>query len=1207
MAAVDVEANENVGAGQVVLMLASGDTPEVEVAMPESLIAQVHEGDEVVVRFNAMPERVFAANITEVGVAASGSTFPVTVRLVDGDSGVRSGMAADVSFSLRTKIEHAAHLEVPWVSVGEDQSGHFVFVLEETAPERARARRRPVTIGELTDLGIEIVDGLEAGERIATAGVRRPRRRTGSSHAPHREWPMNVTRFAIRQDRVTLILVAVLFLAGLQAFVALPRAEDPGFLIRTAQITTRFPGASPERVERLITDKLEKAIQEMPEVDSITSTSRTGISVIGVNLYESYSDLQPIWDRLRRKVERATAELPEGASTPLVDDEFGDVFGTIVMVRGDGYSYAELKEVADEVREELLLIDQVAKVEIQGTQEERVFVEYDNSRLAELGLSPGQLENILASRNILISGGEVRTPFETLVLEPSGNFETLDELGQTVVNIPGTNKLVYLGDIASIRRGYVEPPTSVVRFKGEPALALAVSMREGGNILDLGAKVKRTMDRLVGFYPIGIDFDYLQFQAEPVEVKVNEFVSNLLQAIVIVAVVMLLFLGLRTGLVVASLVPLAMVISLLIMLQLNIGLDQMSLAALIIALGMLVDNGIVVAESTLVQMEGGRDPVEAAVSSGKELGIPLLTSSLTTAAAFLPIYLADSAVGEFCAPLFKVVTITLLTSWALSLTIIPLLCARFLKAKRRTEAEGSGRLSQAYRRILITVLRNRTITLLGVVAAFALAIFGFRFIPNIFFPANDRPTFTAELKLPVGTPLATTRAMVEQVDTFIDSELTEAGITNWGSFVGAGAPRFNLGYGPESPSSSYAILILNTVNRAAVDEIIPRLERFCLETFPGLKPTIRPLESGPPSWPPVAVRLSGRDADKLFRIVDDVKGKLAELDGTKLIDDDWGRRSKKFIVNVDQPRALRAGVTSQDVAISLQTFMSGLVTTEYREGDDLIPVVLRSEDAMERDPERFGSLNIYAQASGESVPMEQVADVEFAWEPAKILRYNRLKTVTIEAGLDSGFTATQINDQLRPWLAEQQARWGLGYSWEFGGEAESSGEANASIGAKMPIAGLIIVMLLVAQFNSVRRPAIILFTIPLGIIGVVVGLLVTRLYFGFMTLLGLISLAGIVINNAIVLLDRIKIEQEDGLDPAQAVVVAAQKRMRPILLTTCTTIVGLVPLYLGGGSMFKPMAVAIMFGLLFATVLTLGVVPILYSVFFKVSFRELKS
>ncbi len=1024
---------------------------------------------------------------------------------------------------------------------------------------------------------------------------------------------MSLTRAAIANNRVTFAVLAVILVAGIQAYSGMPQSEDPGFTIRTAMVITYFPGASPERVEQLVTDKLEKAIQEIPQVDVINSQSKNGVSIIVVDIQERYRAMRPIWDDLRRKVNRAAADLPDGVIGPNVNDEFGDVFGTVVNLTGDGYTAAELKDIADEVRDELLLIDEVAKVEIHGAQEERVFVEYNNARLAELGLSPGQLKNILESRNIINPGGQVRTLDEEIVLEPSGNFESVEDLKRTIISLPGNDELIYLEDVAQITRGYVDPPENKMRASGEPGLALAVSMREGGNILLLGEQVATTIDRVEKSYPHGVDFEFTQFQAGEVEKKVDDFVGNLIQAVVIVMVVMLVSLGLRTGLVVASLIPMAIVMAFIFMAFFDVGINSMSLAALIIALGLLVDNAIVMSESIMVQMAEGTPAKEAAIASANELRTPLLVSSLTTAAAFLPIYLAESAVGEYTAALFQVVTITLLCSWVLALTMIPLFCVLFLKVKPRAEGALDTPFYRRYRSWLLAGLRRPWLSVGVVALVFLGAMQLFGLVPAIFFPPNERATLTAELNMPTGTPLARTEEVALAVEEFIrenlrvspdQAEAGEEGVTNWATFIGEGAPRFMLSYGPEQASPEYAILVVNATSREFIDTAVDELRRFC-RPFPGLKAKIEPLPLGPPAGDPIEVRIAGRDNDTIFALVDQVKRRLGEVAGPRNIADNWGARSKKLLVKINEARAQRAGVTHEDVAISLQTLLSGITTTEYREDDKVIPVTLRSVGADRLNLEKLDSLNVFSQATGLSVPLKQVADLEVAWQPANIRRRDRLKTVTIAADLDPGFTAIGVNQNLVPLLEEDAAGWPLGYSYEIGGEDEASQEANASIAAQLPIAGLIIILLLVGQFNSIRRPLIILITIPLGLIGVIVGLLIMRSYFGFMTLLGVVSLAGIVINNAIVLLDRINLEiEENGLSPQRAVIESAQRRLRPIILTTFTTLGGLIPLYLGGGIMYQPMAVAIMFGLVFATALTLGVVPILYALFFRVSFKD---
>ena len=1022
---------------------------------------------------------------------------------------------------------------------------------------------------------------------------------------------MSITRFAVQKNRITAALLFVVLVGGVSAYLDMPRAEDPGFTIRTALVLTYFPGAGPERVELLVTDKLEKAIREIPELDFVSSQSTTGVSLVFANIQSRYKDMRPIWDDLRRKVEATIAELPDGIIGPTVNDDFGDVFGTIVTLTGEGYSYAELKTVADEVRDELLRIDEVAKVDIHGAQEEHIFVEYNNARLAEVALSPYQLRSLLGSRNIIIPGGEITVGPERIILEPSGNFESVDDLRRSLIALPGGTDVIHLEDIAVVERGYVDPPRTKARSSGVSGLALAVSMRDGGNIIELGKQFLPVYERLKASYPIGIEFDLVTYHPEVVDRKISDFLRSLYLAIAVVVIVMVVTLGFQTGIVVSTLIPTTIVATFLVMSFFDIGLHQMSLAALIIALGMLVDNAIVMSESIMVRLAEGKTRLDAVVESAAELRVPLLTASLTTSAAFLPFFLAESDVGEYVGSIFVVVTIALLCSWVLSLTMIPALCYRFLQVKKQAQPEGFDTpWYRRYRIALVWVLKHRAIGVGSTIGLFVFAMFAFGFVPNIFFPPSDRPLVSAEIQLPVGTSIEHTEEVAIVLESFIRDSLLVGeerpdGVTSWGTFIGEGAPQYSLVYAREQDRPEYAYMLLNLTSYKLIGDVISRLERFAQATLPDALTKFAAPPLGPPVKAAIEVRVSGREPDVLFALVEQVREKLISIPGTRNIDDDWGRRTKKLLININEPRAQRAGVTNRDIAVSLQTAFSGFLTTQYREGDKIIPVTLRSVEADRGDLGKIEGLNVYSQATGSTVPLRQVADVEVTWQPSKILRRDRLKTVTIKADVSPGVTAFEVNAELVPWLQEQSAQWDLGYRYEIGGEAEESRESQESINAKMPIMALIIVLLLVGQFNSFRRPLIILLTIPLGLIGVVFGLLVARSYFGFMTMLGVFALAGIVINNAIVLLDRIRIEIDDhGLTPPRAVVEAAQRRLRPILLTTATTVGGLLPLWWFGGPMWSTMGIAIIFGLLFATVLTLGFVPVLYSLLFRVSFRD---
>ena len=1021
---------------------------------------------------------------------------------------------------------------------------------------------------------------------------------------------MNLTAKAIEGNRITVAVVALVLLSGLIAFQQIPKAQDPGFIIRTVLITTRFPGASPERVEQLVTDKIEKKIQEMPEVDNITSESRTGISVIYVNFKESYRIMRPIFDDLRRKVGSIESDLPQGTSSPEINDEFGDVFGSVYTLNGDGFTYSELKTVADELRDILLKEPDIAKVDIHGAQQEVIFVEYNNSRLSEIGLSPQQLAGALASVNILSSGGDIVSGRERITLEPTGNYESLQDLRRTVIQLP-SGALVYLEDIADIYRGYKDPPRSVARVNGKPTLAIAVSMRDGGDILKLGERLNVLMPELTAQYPWGIQLEKVWFQADLVETNVSNFTNNLIQAVLIVIIVIVMFLGLRTGLVVGTLIPSTIIATFFAMQLFDITINQISLAALIISLGLLVDNAIVIVESILVKREQGVGAIQAAIESGTELKTPLLISSLTTALAFMPIAMAKSAVGEYTSDIFYVVGLSLLISWVLAMTFVPLVSTVALYVKPRSESADNafdGRWYTLYRGLLGSSLRCPYRFLGVVVLLFVIAIVGMGQVRQEFIAPSEDPVFSAKLEMPLGTSIEASQQVMDGVDGFIRDtylDVDEPRVRNWLTFIGDGGPRFKLTLNPPTPNPANTFLIANTVHGGDVEEVMAGIETYVHQNHPDLSVQVKRLENGPPVDYPIIVRISGHDVDTLYRIADQVAGHLHDIPAISNVKNTWGLQTKKLLVRVNQELARRSGVTSEDVAYSLKAGLTGIDLTQFREDDDLIPVTLRTVAADRQDLSKLDGLTVYSQGTGRHVPLKQVADVELTFEPGVVERRDRERTMSLNIQLVAGATATEVVDVLRPWLEEVQQLWPAGHRFEIGGETEESGDANASIAAELPTAGMLIVLLLIGQFNSLRRPIIILTTIPLGLVGVTFGLLVANSSFGFFTILGLISLSGIIINNAIVLLDRIAIEiKEYGRTEAEAILQAAQQRFRPILLTTATTVLGMTPLLWGGTAMFKPMAITIIFGLAFATALTLLVVPVLYSLLFRVSFSK---
>ena len=1025
---------------------------------------------------------------------------------------------------------------------------------------------------------------------------------------------MNLTGFAIRNNITIIVLTVLMSLYGVITFFQLPKQQDPGFTIRAAVVITQLPGASPQRIEQLVTDKIEKAIQEIPELDFVTSESTQGLSFVTANFQEKYTDMRPIFDNLRRKVEDIT-DLPEGVRGPTVNDEYGDVFGIVYTLTGDGFDYRELNNIADEIRNELLKVDDVAKVNILGTLDEAIYVEYDNARLKDIGLSPTTLASILQSLNILQSGGDILTGPERITLEPTGNFESVEQIKNAVIQIPGSTSVVYLKDIANVYRDYQDPPEGLARTNSKPSVVLAISMGEGGNILELGERIDEIAPQIEAQYPLGIEFNKIYFQPTQVQNSVSSFMVNLGQAVAIVLAVMLLFLGFRTGLIVATLVPATIVTTFVLMQTFSITVNQISLAALIIALGLLVDNAIVMAESIMVRRQNGEQATAAAIASGGELAIPLLVSSLTTSAAFLCIFLAESAVGEYTADIFKVVTIALLASWLLAMTVIPLLTVAFMKIKQ-VNNEGdpfSTRMYRIYRSILLWCVKNKLIFIMLVIGCFYLGIQGLKFVPKVFIPPRTDPVISGEFNLPFGTAIETTEQMVKDIEQFWQDNYKvsetqqsedERGVLSWVAFVGQAAPRYELAVDPGSDKPHASKFIIHTTDADIIPQIIADTSNYLQDLYPDVEIIMKKLENGTPIAYPIQVRVYGKDVGEIYNIVNTLKDQLRDTSGVLFVNDNWGVKTKKLVVEVDQDRARRAGVTNQDVATSLQSSLSGIELTQYRENDDLIPITMRTNSAERQDIGKLDNINVYS-SSGDAVPLKQVADIKLSWQSGIIKRRDRDKAITVQALLIPGVTATQVGNEFFPWLTEYATSWKNGYTYELGGEIETSGDANEAIAAKLPISGMLIVLLLVAQFNSVRKPLIILSTIPLGLIGITVGLLVARSVFGFFTILGLISLSGIIINNAIVLIDRIKIEMEDnGLTADHAIIQACQQRLRPILLTTATTVGGMLPLWISRDPMFETMAVSIIFGLLFATLLTLAVVPVLYSIFFRVSFKN---
>ena len=1025
---------------------------------------------------------------------------------------------------------------------------------------------------------------------------------------------MNLARFAIEKSRITFMVLATVLIMGVASYGSLSRDSMPPYTIRVATVVSSFPGASPERVEQLVTDPVEKVAQELPELKEVTSTSRTGLSVVTVALKDEVSpqELQAVWDRLRRKLQQMST-LPSGVSPALNDDGIGEVYGIVIGLTSDGYSYADMKTYADDLRDAFIKLEDAAKVEMGGIQEERIFVEFDNARLRAYNLSANILQGVIESTNILSPGGAINLEDERISLEPTGSFADVEDIAKILIPVGGGAQLVNLEDIAFIRRGYVDPPSQLVRVNGRDALTLHVNLKSGANIITLGQSVDALIEEFRRTLPVGLELHRVSSLDTYIDTKVGDFVVNLGQALAIVLVVMLIFLGIRTGFVIASLIPIVTVMTILLMGLVDVGLNQITLAALIMALGMMVDNAIVVAESVLVKMETGIAAKEAATEACSELFTPLLISTLTTSAAFLAFFLAESVMGDIVGPIFVVISLALLSSWLVALTVITMFSYLFLKAGEGSKKpslidRAIAQLRLVYKNLILLALSRKRSVVAGIFGLFVLSLLGFTMIPFVFFPDSDRNTITVDINLPLGTRIERTDQVVEEIERFMsDSLLVESpeqpGILGWSSYIGQGPESYDLGYSPDEANSSYAHVLVTTSGFEHNAAMIERLDQFGFGSFPNADIKVGALGSGG-GGTPIEIRVSGDDPAELARIAERVKLLLSGTPGTKNIKDDWGPRSKKLVVAIDQSRAQAAGVTSQDVATSLQTVLTGFQTGEYREGDTSIPILMRSVASQQQTLASLESMNVFAQSTGRSVPLLQVASIVPEWQYSNIRRRNLFRTINISSELTAGGNASNVAAAISPALESEAATWRAGYTYSVGGDAEETAENMGAVVRFLPLSAFIIVLLLIIQFNSARKTLMVILTIPLAIIGVVLGLLVFREPFGFMPFLGVISLAGIVINNAIVLLGQIDIElAESGRTEQDAVILACLHRFRPIVLATLTTVLGLLPLYLSGGEMWEGMAIGIMVGLLFGTIVTLVFIPSLYSILFKVDYQ----
>ena len=1016
---------------------------------------------------------------------------------------------------------------------------------------------------------------------------------------------LNITKTALLNNRTTLVLYTILMMMGVSSYLNVGRSEYPAITIRNAQIQTQYPGRSSIEVEQEVTNALEQAIRQMPEVDKIKSTSKPGVSILNVSIQDSYTDLEPIWQDMRNIV--LETQLPSGAQQPRVNDSFGDVFPYVFALKGDGFSPAEMLDYAEDIRDALLATDGVGKVKIHGAQQERIYLEFSASELAAQGLSAQNLMHALNGQNAIASSGNVRSGIERLNLVTLGEFESVEQLAAYRIAIPGESVTVRLSDLVDVKRSYVSPPSSYSHFNAERVVCIAISMIEGEAVTRVGDNVLACLDRMTDGLPVGLDIESMFYQPQYVDKSISDFIINLGQAFFFVVLVMFLFAGFRLAMIVGILVPSTVLMAFAFMPSVGVELEMMSIAALIIALGLLVDNAVVVSEQILVRLNAGEERMAAVVDAGKGLLVPLLAASCTTIAAFSPIALADGGSTEFTFSLFAVVSLALISSWLLSLTIIPMACFYFLKPLKRDTFIGRQltKCYDPYERLLRLTLKFRWSYPIVILVLTILAGGAFKFVPSIFFPPNERGQFVINFELPLGTDIAETERQVTEFENWllVSNAETVKSVSSW---IGNGGPRWYLALSPEAANPNYSLLsvITHIEDPAALSALILHVNTYTEEAYPDARIVAQALENGPAVGDPIQLRLYGKDVEELYAVRDRIVAGIGSVNGLYGLRDNWGAWIKQVEVDPDPVRSARLGLNTESIAESLSLQFSGLQATSYREGDKSIPVVLRARDDFREQPQRLLDVPIYSSSTG-FVPLGQVADVGVEFQPGSILRENNERTMTIK-GRVSGRYASDVLAEIQPILNEMRSaqNWPAGYRIEIGGESEESGKSQKNLAAVMPIAMAMLSLILIVQFNSLRRFAIIMLTIPPMMIGVVPGLLLTGSTFGFMTLLGMIALLGIIVNNAILLIDEIDVKIEESLPLTEAIVVACRARLRPILLTTCTTVIGLLPLAISGGGMWSSMAYAMMFGLSFAAALTLLLCPSLFYLLFRKTYPE---
>ncbi len=1006
---------------------------------------------------------------------------------------------------------------------------------------------------------------------------------------------MKITEFCLENRTTTLVLTVVMIVAGLASYESMGRLEDPEFTIKDALVITQYPGASAEEVEEEVTDEIEIAIQQMGQLDEISSISYRGLSIVTASMKEHFdkTTLPQVWDELRRKVGDAQVRLPPGAGPSVVNDDFGDVYGIFFAIYGDEYSYNELWDVAKLLRRELLLVQDVAKVDIFGDRPEVIYVQLDRDRVSQLGIPVTIVAQELQRQNLVTDSGGVDVGPDFITIEPSHLVETEEDLGNIMIAGSSTAQ-IYLRDIATITRGYREPAGNFLRFDGEPAIGIGISTVSGGNVVTMGEALKARMNELASEIPLGMEFGVIAVQSDAVQTAISGFVMSLLQAIAIVIVVLLFFMGLRSGLLIGFVLFLTICGSFIFMDMAGVMLERISLGALIIALGMLVDNAIVVVDGMLIRFQQGMERRKAAIEVVKQTAIPLLGATVIAVLAFAAIGTSQDNTGEYTRSLFTVIMISLLLSWLTAITVTPLLGVMFLETPK---SDGGSPYDSGFYRMFGGFLRGaikvRWLTITVVIAVFGSAVYGFGYVAQSFFPSSTRAQIMVDYWLPQGSSIDTSNRHAAEVEDYL---LGLDGVKHVASIVGSGAPRFLLTYTPEKANSAYTQFLVELDDATYIDPLYTEIQDHLDEHFEEAQGQVRKFILGPGEPGKIQAKFFGPDPNVLRNLSAEAEAIIAAHPDAYGVRNDWRGRVKVLRPIIDKQQASQFRISRQEISAVLMQAFEGFTVGVFREGDELLPIILRAPESQRGDVASIRDLQIYSQSADAVIPLRQVViGFETVFEDEIIQRINRERVITALGDPRYG-EAPPMLDDVRD--AVESIPLPDGYRLEWWGEYRDSGNAQASLAASIPVFLMMMVLITIALFNSLRQTAVIWLVVPLAIIGVTVGLLVTQQPFGFMALLGFLSLSGMLIKNAIVLLDEINLQRKEDKPVIDAITGSAISRLRPVGMAAATTILGMTPLF--PDAFFVSMAVTIAFGLGFATVLTMVVVPVLYATIFRV-------